>query len=125
MLMQLTFDLTTRLPKAKLIFKIPTWMDVSDVARGVGFAAKVEVSTALNDALAPLQTEEEEDYDQRLYDALWLAHHYQSLDPRSSFTFTFDFLRDDKLAGKYVETSLRLRVEERNRVLLLGLSQDF
>ena len=126
MQMQLTLDFTPRQVKKKPIFKNSTWVDVSGIARGIGFTIPVEVSTALNDALMPLQTEDEEDYDQRLYDALWLAHHYLSLDPqRDSFAFTFDFLREDKHSGKFNEASLRLRVESQKQVVLLGLSQDF
>jgi hypothetical protein len=100
-------------------------VDVSDIASGVGFNTPVEVSIALSDALEPLQTENEDEYDQSLYDALWLAHHYLSLDPRQSFTFTFDFLREDFHGGKFIETSLRLRVETRKQVVLLGLLHDF
>ena len=127
MQMQLTLDFTPRPPKQKLIIKNTTWMNVSDVARGIGFTIPVEVSIALSDALEPLQTEDDEDYDQRLYDALWLAHHYLSLDlrQRESVSFTFDFLREDKHTGKFIEASLRLRVEAQKQVVLLGLIQDF
>ena len=126
MQMQLTLDFTSRPPKQKLIIKNTTWMNVSDVARGIGFTIPVEVSIALSDALEPLQTEDDEDYDQRLYDALWLAHHYFSLDhQRESLSFTFDFLREDKPSGKFIEASLRLRVEAQRQVVLLGLTQDF
>ena len=127
MQMQLTLDFTSRPPKQKLIIKNTTWMNVSDVARGIGFTIPVEVSIALSDALEPLQTEDDEDYDQRLYDALWLAHHYLSLDlrQRESITFTFDFLREDKHTGKFIEASLRLRVDVQKQVVLLGLMQDF
>ena len=126
MQMQLTLDFTSRPPKQKLIIKNTTWMNVSDVARGIGFTIPVEVSIALSDALEPLQTEADEDYDQRLYDALWLAHHYLSLDlQRLSISFTFDFLRDDKHKGKMMEARLRLRVEAQKQVVLLGLMQDF
>ena len=126
MQMQLTLDFTPRPSKQKLIIKNTTWMDVRDIARGIGFTIPVEVSIALNDALEPLQTEDEDDYDQRLYDALWLAHHYLSLDlRRPSITFTFDFLREDKHTGKFIKASLRLRVETHTQVVLLGLMQDF
>ena len=126
MQMQLTLDFTPRPPKQKPIIKNTTWMNVSDIARGIGFTIPVEVSIALSDALEPLQTEDDEDYDQRLYDALWLAHHYFSLDhQRESLSFTFDFLREDKPSGKFIEASLRLRVEAQKQVVLLGLMQDF
>jgi len=126
MQMQLMFDLTAKPAwHQKPIVKGTTWVDVSDIARGVGFTVPVEVSAALNDALEPLQTEDEDNYDQRLYDVLWLAHHYLSLDQRQSFTFTFDFLREDKYAGKFTEASLRLRVEVQKNLVLLGLLHDF
>ena len=107
------------------LIQYPTWMDVSHIAKGVGFTNSVEISIALYDALAPLQTEDDEDCDQRLYDALWLAHHYLSLDQRTSFTFTFDFLRDDKYAGKFMEVNLRLMVETQKDLTLIGLPQNF
>ena len=126
MQMQLTLDFTPRPSNLKPFIKNTTWMNVSDVARGIGFTIPVEVSIALSDALMPLQTEDDEDYDQRLYDALWLAHHYLSLDlRRPSISFTFDFLREDKHTGKFTEASLRLRVEAQKQVVLLGLIQDF
>jgi hypothetical protein len=125
MQMQLALDFTSRPPKQKPSIKNTTWMNVSDIARGIDFLIPVEVSIALSDALAPLQTEGDEDFDQRLYDALWLAHHYLSLDLRQSFTFTFDFLRQDCHTGKFTEASLRLRVEVREKVVLLGLLHDF
>ncbi len=126
MQMQLTLDFTPRPSNLKPIIKNTTWMNVSDVAKGIGFTIQVEVSIALSDVLMPLQSEDDEDYDQRLYDALWLAHHYLSLDPRRpSISFTFDFLREDKHTGKFTEASLRLRVEAQNQVVLLGLMQDF
>ena len=126
MQMQLTLDFTPRPSNLKAIIKNTTWMDVSDIARGIGFTIPVEVSNALSDALMPLQTEDDDDYDQRLYDALWLSHHYLSLDlRRPSIPFTFDFLRMDNHTGKVSEASLRLRVEAQKRIVLLGLSQDF
>ena len=127
MQMQLTLDFTSRPPKQKLIIKNTTWMNVIDVARGIGFTIQVEVSIALSDVLMPLHTEDDEDFDQRLYDALWLAHHYLSLDlrQRESISFTFDFLREDKHTGAFTEASLRLRVEAQKQVVLLGLMQDF
>ncbi len=125
MQMQLVLDFTPRPSILKPVIKNSTWMDVSDVARGIGFIIPVEVGIALSDALMPLQTEDDEDYDQRLYDALWLAHHYLSLDARQSFAFTFDFLREGRHTGKITEASLRLRVEVQTQVVRIGLPQDF
>ncbi|MEK6750678.1 MAG: hypothetical protein AABZ00_00320 [Chloroflexota bacterium] len=127
MQMQLTLDFTPRPSNLKAIIKNTTWMNVSDVARGVGFMMPVEVSVTLSDALEALQSEDADSYDQRLYDALWLAHHYLALDlrQRESVSFTFDFLREDKHNGKFIEASLRLRVEAQKQAVLLGLMQDF
>ena len=68
---------------------------------------------------------DEDDHDQQLYDALWLAHHHLALAQRPSLSFTFDYLHDDKVKGRYVEHHLRLHVEERDHLILLGLLQDF
>ena len=54
-----------------------------------------------------------------------LQKHYLVLDQRPSFSFTFDFLRDDKISGRFIETSLRLHVEDKKQVVLLGLLRDF
>ena len=126
MQMQLTLDLTfiTQSKQAPII-KYQSWLDVSAIAKGVGFIAPVEISIALNDALAPHQTEDDDDYDQRLYDALWLAHHYLSLDLRTSFTFAFDFQCEDKNTGKFVEASLRMMVQAQKNLTLISLPQDF
>ncbi len=124
--MQLMLDFTPQPSfQPKPVVRNTRWVDVSDIAGGVGFKLPVEVSVALKDALAPLQTEDDAEYDQRLYDALWLAHHYLSLDQRPSITFTFDFLREDHPGGKMAETTLRLRAEAQNQLVLLGLPQDF
>jgi len=124
--MQLTLNLTfTPVLPAKTIFKNATWLDAGWATTCLGFTKKVEVSQSLSDALMPLQPEDEDDHDQRLYDALWLAHHHLVLDQRSSFSFTLDFLREDKTAGTMTETSLRLHVEEKEQSILLGLLRDF
>jgi len=124
--MQLTLNLTfTPVLPAKTIFKNTTWLDAGWATACLGFTKKVEVSQSLSDALMPLQPEDEDDHDQRLYDALWLAHHHLVLDQRSSFSFTLDFLREDKTAGTMTETSLRLHVEEKEQSILLGLLRDF
>ena len=124
--MQLPLNLVfTPLPAAQKILTPPVWLDAGWAAGCLGFDKQVEISRALHDALAPLQTGDEDDYDQRLYDALWLTHHYRALEQRPSFSFTFDFLRDDKVKGTLTETSLRLRVQEKEQLILLGLLRDF
>ena len=121
--MQLTLNLTfTPASPIQRIFKNSTWLNAGWASACLGFTKKVEISQSLSDAL---QGGNENDHDQQHYDALWLAHHYLALDQRPSFSFTFDFLRDDKISGRFIETSLRLHVEEKEQVILLGLIQDF
>ena len=119
---QLTLNLTFAVaPAVKSIFKNTTWLNAGWATACLGFTKKVEISQLLSDAHA----DDEDDHDQQLYDALWLAHHHLVLDQRPSFSFTFDFLRDDKISGRFIETSLRLHVEEKEQLILLGLIQDF
>lgn len=123
---QLTLTLTfTPVPPAKRILKNSVWLDAGWATACLGFTKKVEISRSLSDALLPIQSDDEEDHDQQLYDALWMAHHHLTLDQRPSFSFTFDFLRDDKINGRFVEHSLRLHVEEQDQLILLGLLRDF
>ncbi len=101
------------------------WLDVSDIAAGVGFAGKVLLSVALSDALEPITTESDGDYDQRLYDALWLAHFRLSLDQLEAVTFNFAFQRMHWMSGERIDVSLRLRAEAREEATFIGLLQDF
>jgi len=124
--MQLILNLTfTPAPPVKTIFKNTTWLNAGWATACLGFTKKVEISQSLNDALKPQHADDEDDHDQQLYDALWMAHHYLVLDQRPSFSFTFDFLQDDKYNGRLIETCLRLHVEDKEQVVLLGLLQDF
>jgi hypothetical protein len=112
---------------APLLLDIPrneAWLNVSDIARGVGFTTAVQISITLNDMLQPLQNEMEY-YDQRLYDFLWLAHLKLSLDRSQSATFNFTFPRKDWKTEEVSEVSLRVRVEAQKQVVLLGLLEDF
>ena len=125
-MMQLTLNLTfTPAPSIKTIFKNTTWLNAGWAAPCLGFTKPVEVSQSLSDALMPIHADDEDEHDQQLYDALWLAHHHLVLDQRTSFSFTFDFLHDDKISGRLVQHSLRLHVEEKEQLILLGLIQDF
>ena len=126
MLTQLPLDFSTRLPPPPLpIIAYPTWMDVSDIAAGVGFSEPVSISMALSDALEATQLEVVNEYDQRLYDALWLAHFELSLNDGRSVNFTFTFSRAHWKTGELAETSLRLRVEQQHQGIHLGLQEDF
>jgi len=126
MSMQLTPDFTPEPQREqKPIIQNDSWLDVSDIARGVGFTTTVQISISLNDALQPLRNEIEGDYDQRLYDALWATHFKLSLDQSPSATFNFTFPRKDWKREEVSEANLRLRVEAQKQVVLLGLLEDF
>ena len=124
--MQLTLNLEIcTAPPVKKHFQNYLWIDVSPEARMIGFTQKVEISQSLGDVLQPLQTKDEDAYNQRLYDSIWLAHHHLCLDQRSSFSFTFNFLREDLATGNITEACLRLHLEMREGTALLGLLEDF
>ncbi len=119
--MQLTFNLTF-IPPPRNLIRPTTWLNAGWASVCLGFTKKVEISQSLSDAL---DHGDEDDHDQQLYDALWLAHHHLVIDQRPSLSFTFDYLHDDKLRGCHIERSLRLHVEESDHLILLGLLQDF
>lgn len=123
---QLTLNLIfAPAPPVKSLFKNATWLNAGWATACIGFTKKVEISQSLSDALKLQHADNEDDHDQQLYDVLWMSHHYLVIDQRPSFSFTFDFLRDDKYNRRLVETSLRLHVEDKEQVILLGLLQDF
>lgn len=122
--MQLTLNLVFHpVPSTGKVFKNTVWLYAGWATACLGFTKKVEISQSLIDALQPFQMVD--DPDQHLYDVLWLAHHYLIIDQRPSISFTFDFLHDDKYQGRLVEHSLRLHLEEKEHIILLGLLQDF
>jgi hypothetical protein len=116
---------STRGREQKPIIPPELWLDVSDIARGVGFTATVQISINLNDVLQPLQNQIDGDYDQRLYDCLWLAHFQLSLDQSQSATFNFSFTRIGCKTEEASEISLRLRVEAQKQVVRLSLLRVF
>lgn len=120
--MQLTLNLTFAPAPPRNLIRPTTWLDAGWATAPLGFTKKVEISQSLSDAL---QHGDEDVHDQQLYDALWLAHHHLALAQRPALSFTFDYLHDDKVKGRYVEHHLRLHVEERDHLILLGLLQDF
>ena len=126
MSMQLTFDFSPRHQREQRpILQSEDWLDVSDIARGVGFATAVQVGISLHEALRPLQNEIDGDYDQRLYDALWMAHFKLSLEDSQYATFNFTFPRKDGQTGEDSEISLRVRAVTQKQVVQVGLLQDF
>lgn len=123
---QLTFDFVSKsLLKVDRVIVQETWLDVSDIARGVGFTMRVQISIPLHDTLQPLQNEIEGNYDQRLYDVLWQTYFQCSLDHSQSATFNFIFPRKDLKTERVSEVSLRARVETQEQVVMLGLLEDF
>jgi hypothetical protein len=116
--------MTLALPTKAPIIDV-RWLDMSDLAAGVGFNTKVLVSLALSDALEPISTEADGDYDQRLYDALWLAHFQLERDQVPAATFNFTFLRKHWMSEELTDASLRLRGETRGQAIFIGLLEDF
>lgn len=100
------------------------WLDVTDIARWVGFTTTVGISGALHDALTPLRTEPDGEYDQRLYDCLWLAHLRLLLDREPCVNFTFAFPRRERNAGKTFEICLRARAEAQGQLVIISLPRD-
>lgn len=103
----------------------PLWLDVTPIGCAVGFTGNAELSLALHDALEPISTEEDGDYDQRLYDALWLARFELSLDPRGATNFTFTFPRKHWRTEEIADIPLRLRCEVMDKTARLGFLADF
>jgi hypothetical protein len=97
------------------------WLDVTDIAHGVGFTTTVGISSALHDALTPLRTEPDGEYDQRLYDCLWLAHLRLLLDREPCVTFTFAFPRRIWRTGEMREICLRVRAETQGQLVIISL----
>lgn len=112
-------------PASKPAIENPNWMDVSEIATGVGFTQPVFISLALSDTFRAIHLETASDYDQRLYDALWLAHFELSLNDERSINFTFTFPRRHWKTEEVTETSLRLRAERDSQGIRLGLQADF
>jgi hypothetical protein len=126
MYMQLVFDLTPELQRQQiLIIRNETWIDVSDIAHGVGFTGVVQVSSNLNDELQPGKNEVDGDYDQRLYDALSMSHLKLFLDSKDCATFCFTFPRKVSKKQAVSEISLRVRVLTGQQRIRIGLVQDF
>ena len=126
MAIQLAFDFNSK-PRVEdnPIIMRDNWLDVSDIARGVGFIETVHLSIALDDALEPRHERNESNYDKLLYDALWLANLKLSLGQSQSAIFNFVFPSNDWKADKIGDVSLRLRVQAHKQVVLLGLLSDF
>ncbi len=73
MAVQLAFDFSLPAQPALPDIQKEEWLNVTYIARGLGFTGPVEISLALHDALKTHQDEPDDAYDQRLYDCLWCA----------------------------------------------------
>lgn len=123
--MQLTHDHTPGVQlEQEPVIKQDTWLDATEIAREVGFTTTVGISSALHDALTPLRTEPDGEYDQRLYDCLWLAHLRLLLDREPCVTFTFAFPRRIWRTGEMREICLRVRAETQGQLVIISLLRD-
>ena len=120
MFTQLAFDFSPPVQPVVSRIQRAEWLDVTDIARGLGFTGPVEISLALNDELETHQDEPEDAYDQRLYDCLWLAHLQWTLSEGEAATLNFFFER----ANSAAETRLRIRLEWREGIIRLDLLQQ-
>ena len=123
---QLAFDFSFKLaPPDTPSFQSHAWHDVTDVARSVGFTDTIMVSAELEDGLGLQQSDLSSDYDQRLYDLLWLAHFKLSLNQSQSASFAFGFTQEHKKTEQNVEITFQVRIETQDEILFLGLLRDF
>ena len=118
---QLTLDFTPRPQSICTATQDSVWLDVTDIARGVGFLEPVQVSLSLNDALEAHQNEPDDAYHQRLFDCLWLTHLQWTLSEGEAATLNFFFERADGTE----ESRLIFRLELHQKIIRLGLPEDF
>ncbi|MGE5377397.1 MAG: hypothetical protein ACM3XO_20250 [Bacteroidota bacterium] len=121
MVIQLTLDFTPRHQITCLAAQDNAWLDVTDIARGVGFLEPVQISLSLNDALEAHQNEPDDAYPQRLFDCLWLAHLHWSLAQGEAAILNFYLERADSTE----ESRLSFRLELHQKIIRLGLPDDF
>jgi len=101
------------------------WIDVSEIARGVGFTEMVQVCAALIDQLTPLQSEVDNSYEQRLYDALRRAHLELAQAHTTSPTFSFSFAQRFGQADEMQVIRVYLHAETGDKTVYLGRAEDF
>jgi hypothetical protein len=82
-----------------------TWLEVTDLARGVGFTCPVAVFTDLRNQLN----------DQALYDLLWLAWHTLSLNGEEHVRFTLEL----------EHKAIRLQAVVVGKAVFIGRPNDF
>ena len=118
---QFTLDFTPRPQPTCLTTQDNAWLDVTDIARSVGFLEPVQISSSLNDALEAHQNEPDDAYHQQLFDCLWLAHLQWTLSEGEAATLNFFFERADGTE----ESRLSFRLELHQKIIRLGLPNDF
>jgi hypothetical protein len=125
-------------------------VDVTETAEEVGFKLPVVITEALHNCLTPTKADQAigQDYDGRLWDALWLAAFTIKLeDPSASLpglaaragragsgtdtvSFTVDQQEVDAKSGQPKKVDLRLRAvcgpgDEGEPVVTIGFPEDF
>jgi len=89
------------------------WMDVTETGKEAGFNLPVAISAALHNRLTPTRAEAAlgQDYDDRLWDTLWLAAFTLQLAGlgRDTVTFTAVQLEVDAKSGQLHKVDLHLR----------------
>lgn len=109
-------------------------LDVSEIAKEVGFVLPVVITEALHDRLIPTKADLGlgQEYDGRLWDVIWLAAFTIKLAERgtSSVTFTVSLQEVEARSGQPQNTDLRIRVvcgpgDDGEPVGTIGFSEDF
>ncbi len=107
-------------------------VEVTEVARQVGFRYPVAITCTLDDRLQPSRHESGQDYDGRLWDALWVAALSVRLKGRDTDTVNFTVSQQeiDPKTGKLKDVDLRLWAvcgpgDEGEPVITIGFPQDF
>ena len=109
-------------------------LDVTETAREVGFKLPVAITEALHNRLTPSKADADlgQDYEDRLWDVLWLAAFTIKLaDPGTdTVTFTVVLQEAEGKSGRPQNTDLRLRAicgpgDEGEPVITVGFPEDF
>ena len=109
-------------------------VDVTETSKEVGFKLPVAITEALHNRLTPAKADASlgQEYDGRLWDALWLAAFTIKLADRSrdTVTFTLEQQEVEVKNGQPQKVELRLRAvcgsgDEGEPVITIGFPEDF
>jgi len=109
-------------------------VDVTETGKEVGFKLPVTITEALQNRLTPTRAEAAigQDYDDRLWNVLWLAAFTIKLADRGTDTVSFTVVQRevDAKSGRPQNVELRLRavygpVPAGEPVIMIGCPQDF